>query len=267
LICWPEECNETLRIPSGKLAIQDPANGPCIEIQTGGISNLKVTYLFGELDVAAVELQLQAEKESEYFTPIGVVGVDSASIVIGDQSLIENCPDNALFLYSSKENKRVAEKIVKRFRLDTRPICSGVFEVVTDNTENLYEQMSNYVSTELRESPFTYLGFHPTNGFWERCLAANFDGGFCSVNNSRVFMINTGSDGRFGVVGGYCGDILIKVWIIFDYSLIVNEKVEYTLRPLATRPQRKPPSAAFVAWMKQTSALRRKKPWWKFWKD
>ena len=265
LICWPDECTEMLSIPSGTLAIQDPAMGPNIDIQIGHPSSATITYLLDERDVVALELRLQPARDCEHFERIGVVGVDSAKIVFGDKINIENCPDSVLFLSTLPEKRKVFNKIVKRFKLNTRRVIDRTAEVVTDDCEKLSQQISNYISSELHLNPSEYVFLHSEDGFWERCCEAGWDGGFFDIGDSRAFLLNTGGDGRFDVVGGYSDDTIVKIWLLINDQIFTDGRIQYSSKPLETRPPRKPPSPEFIAMMRAALKPRRAKPWWKFW--
>ena len=245
--------------------MQDPATGTDLAIQLPASSTATVTYLLSEEDVAALELTFQTSVECDSFRQIGYVGVDSAGIVIGDQIGIENCPDTALLLNMGKEEKVVADKIIKQFGLVTHRILDDTVEIVTDDCEGLYLKISEYVESKLRLRPNDYLTYHAEDGFWERSCVAAWDGGFFNIGDIRVFHFNTGGDGRFDVIGGYGGDALVKIWLQVQQGLFRDGKVEYTAQPLETRPPRKRPSPQFIEMLRAALPVRKKEPWWKFW--
>lgn len=254
-----------LSIPSGTLAIQDPAMGPDIDIQIGCPSSASITYLLDERDVVALELRLHPTQNCEHFKRIGVVGVDSAKIVFGDKVDIENCPDSVLFLSTLAEKRKVFNKIVKRFQLKTRRVIDETAEVVTDDCEKLSHQISHYISSELHLNPSEYVFLHCENGFSERCCEAGWDGGFFDIGDSRAFLLNTGSDGSFALVGGYKDDTIAKIWLLLNDAIFTDGRIQYSSKPLETRPPRKSPSPEFVAMMRAALKANESKPWWKFW--
>ena len=273
MICYLKQCDEKLRIPSGTLVLHDPAIRCDLQVSFGSGSPAfaELAYLLGEQDVAGLEVSLE-ETECSRYSLVGSVGVDSATIVLGDETSIASCPESVLFLRTRKENHQVIQKIVSRFKLETLRLIDETAEVVTDAPAQMYHLISSYVTSELSLNPIDYLDFYPEDGYWERCKKAAWDGGFFHASKDRLFLLNTGGDGRFDVVAGYSDDRIVKIWLFLKAGIFHDGKVDFTLLPLETRPPKKPPSPAFIAMMKEAldahkgySINIKKKPWWKIW--
>jgi hypothetical protein len=271
VICYLEPCNGSLPISSGTLVLHDPAIQSDVRVLIGYPAVAEIAYLLSEHDVAGLEVTLEKLKCTRY-SLVGRVGVDSATIVIGDQASIESCPSSVLFLRTRKENLQVTQKLESRFKLETRRLIDETAEVLTNDPADMYRLLSDYVASELSLDPTDYLSYYPEDGYHERCLEAAWDGGIFYACRNRLFIFSTGSDGSFDVVAGYSDERIIKIWLLLQDGLFQDGKVNYTLKPLETRPPKKPPSPAFIAKMKESldaqkgySNITKKRPWWKIW--
>ncbi len=271
MICYLDPCNESLPISSGTLVLHDPAIQSDVRVLIGYPAVAEIAYLLNERDVAGLELTLEKLKCTHY-CKVGRVSVDSATIVVGDQASIESCPNSVLFLHTKNENQKIIQKLVSRFKLETRRLIDETAEVITEDPVEVYRLLSAYVASDLSLDPDDYLSYHPENGYWERCLEAAWDGGFFYACKNRLFVLSTGGDGSFDVVAGYSADRIIKIWLLLQDGLFQDGKVDYALKPLETRPPKKPPSPAFIAMMKEVLDVQKgystnikKRPWWKIW--
>jgi len=271
VICYLEPCNGSLPISSGTLVLHDPAIQSDVRVTIGYPAVAEIAYLLSERDVAGLEVTLEKLKCTRY-SLVGRVGVDSATIVVGDQASIESCPSRVLFLHTRKENLHVTEKLESRFKLELHRLIDETAEVMTNDPADMYRLLSDYVASELSLDPTDYLSYYPEDGYHERCLEAAWDGGIFYACRNRLFIFSTGSDGSFDVVAGYSDERIVKIWLLLQDGLFQDGKVNYTLKPLETRPPKKPPSPAFIAMMKQAldaqkgySTNTKKRPWWKIW--
>ena len=152
MICYLEPCNGSLPISSGTLVLHDPAIQSDVRVTIGYPAVAEIAYLLSERDVAGLEVTLEKLKCTRY-SLVGRVGVDSATIVVGDQASIESCPSRVLFLHTRKENLHVTEKLESRFKLELHRLIDETAEVMTNDPADMYRLLSDYVASELSLDP------------------------------------------------------------------------------------------------------------------
>ncbi len=263
--CWTEECAGHLLVPSGVLALQDPATGSDVELQVGANATVKFTYLYSERDVAGLELVLLPRATCQEFRLLGQVGVDSAQILIADRHVVESYPEQTVFLKAGKDQLPVIKKVINHFRLRTVKLAEECLEVLADDCQKLIDEISEFIRSKLRLNPEDYVHLEEGDVRWERCCQVAWTGGLFSFGESLAFLCNTGGDGRFQVIGGYERDRLVKIWVQIQTGLYVDGKVSYSPQPAHTRPQPKPLSPEMIALLFPGLQVNKPKRWWKFW--
>ena len=266
LVCYPQLENQILDFPSGVVSVCDPANSSGEDFQVALASQANVFFLHTDSAPAGLEIRFREKPADEKFVKAGVVGVDSAKIVIGDKKAIDESPDQGLFL--STGNEAAITKIQDEFKIHTRRLCDDTTEIVTDDPVGLHEVIGKFVKHELGLDPGELLFLHDEDAFWERCVEASWDGGFFHTGTTNAYIFNTGSDGNYDVFTGLKGDQLSSIWIVANDDLVIDGFPDYLSRPFETLPPPKPISemgAAILTGNLAEYLERQKKPWWKFW--
>jgi hypothetical protein len=186
-----------------------------------------IEYPEGGKRIAQVAIRFRAGIVTGRKT-LGKVGVDSAMVIALDEQAYQEHwrevgPERIGMTHSPTDNRNVAALIQKKFGLRWRPIDGFRSMFLDPISEELEQQITEYLETFPNYAGFTVLYFRvETNNTFDRLMEAMSDASWCQLalsdDDESEYLIAFSSgfgDGSYDLVGVYHEDELLAVEITF----------------------------------------------------
>ena len=177
-------------------------------------------------DIAALEIRFSDQSSGlTSIRKIGLVGVDSAQIVVADEQDLEDCVPDPLFI-TEEGGAVITQKLIDEHSLVTKHLSDGWIEVLSDERESVYQRL--YQSIEILklgdpDELLFYKRWGDFFGLFERVEMCCYDGPLMSLGNSDLFKLSpNGSDGQYGVYVESCNEQILRCWILIHDDFFVN---------------------------------------------
>lgn len=177
-------------------------------------------------DIAALEIRFSDQSSGlTSIRKIGLVGVDSAQIVVADEQDLEDCVPDPLFI-TEEGGAVITQKLIDEHSLVTKHLSDGWIEVLSDERESVYQRL--YQSIEILklgdpDELLFYKRWGDFFGLFERVEMCCYDGPLMSLGNSDLFKLSpNGSDGQYDVYVESCNEQILRCWILIHDDFFVN---------------------------------------------
>jgi hypothetical protein len=177
-------------------------------------------------DIAALEIRFSDQSSGlTSIRKIGLVGVDSAQIVVADEQDLEDCVPDPLFI-TEEGGTVVTQKVIDEHSLVTKHLSDGWIEVLSDERESVYRRLYQSIEVMKLGDPnklLFYKRWGKIFGVFERVEMCCYDGPLMSLGNSDLFKLSpNGSDGQYDVYVEFCNERILRCWILIHDDFFVN---------------------------------------------
>ena len=218
-----------LPVRSGALVLGDPQDMPALEIPNIECESISITarlwvYPTGRETITSLSITVGDGEAETTRRQIGRLGIDSARLVICDQSdFKEHWTDvgpDRIGVISTARGLGLLRKLKRRFKFDAIQINVVRAEVVGPVSQSLEAEIVSYLESIPKYASFPFMHFHvQTTDSFERVNYMNEEWAFLPVGNGespRMFACGTGrGDGSYRVDGDFAGDRLCNIFIEF----------------------------------------------------
>jgi hypothetical protein len=196
-------------------------------------------------DIAALEIKFAVDSSGPTsIRKIGLVGVDSAQIVVADEQDLMDCVPDPLFI-TEEDGTVVTQKLIDTHSLVTRQLSKGWIEVLSDDRESVYQRLYQSIEKMKLGDPnelLYYMRWGDFFGPFERVEICCYDGPLMSLGNSDLFKVSpNGSDGQYNVYVEICNERILRCWVLIHDGFFVNEHPSSNIMEVETQnapPQR-----------------------------
>jgi hypothetical protein len=177
-------------------------------------------------DIAALEIRFSIHSSGPTsIRKIGLVGVDSAQIIVADEQDLTDCVPDPLFITEEGSNL-VTQKLIAVHSLVTRRLSDGWIEIFSDDRELVYKQLSRSIETMKLGAPdelLYYKRWGDVFGPYERVQWGEDETPLISLGNSDLFNVSpNGSDGQYDVYVEICNEQILRCWVLIHDDFFVN---------------------------------------------
>lgn len=219
----------SLTVRSGTLIMADPQYVPDLEISNVTASEVAISaelrrYPSGQSAVISLGLTLGNNTNSRTRRKIGVLGIDSAKVVVMDKADFEDhwteVGKDRIGVISTARDDTVLRLLTNRFKLKANRVHAIRAEVVGPVSETLEKEIENYLMSNPEYAHFPEMYFYvQTNNSFERANFLHKTWDFIPVGNADaplMFVSGTGrGDGAYDVYCDFSGHLPTELSIKF----------------------------------------------------
>ncbi len=177
-------------------------------------------------DIAALEIRFSIQSSGPTsIRKIGLVGVDSSQIIVADEQDLMDCVPDPLFITEEGGNL-VTQKLIATHSLVTRRLSDGWIEILSDDRELVYKQLSQSIESMKLGAPdelLYYKRWGDVFDTYERVQWGEDEAPLISLGNSDLFNVSpNGSDGQYDVYAEICDDLVLRCWVLIHEDFFIN---------------------------------------------